>query len=217
MDVRKTALAAVDTIVVCCHEDTSATVLVRTLATQPLDLAIVTDLVVLEDGHLHFLVLVLELLGLSVRLLLALLATTEEAAEDGERRARLDAERGEGRVGGRAGQIARAGDEAQAGAGGGLDLAGSRRVDDRQAPVDAAEENLRRGHRGITRRASLGKIKQRCLTVRPKLKVARFSQGCGGSFPTKSPVSSGRKGIDRGGRRLFSCDEKVNEILCFNM
>ena len=45
------------------YEDTSTALRGGALATKTLDLAIRLDLVVLEDGHLHFLALVLDLLG----------------------------------------------------------------------------------------------------------------------------------------------------------
>lgn len=47
----------------------------RALPSQPLDLAVGVDLVVLEDGHLDLLALVLDLFGSVIRLLLPLLGS----------------------------------------------------------------------------------------------------------------------------------------------
>ena len=45
------------------HENSGTTLSRRTFATKALDLAVRVDLVVLEDRHLDFLALVLDLLG----------------------------------------------------------------------------------------------------------------------------------------------------------
>jgi hypothetical protein len=76
--VGQTALAAVLAVKVRSHEDARTTLSVGALATQALDLAVVIDLVELKDGELDLLVLVLDLLGLGVNLLLALLRATAE-------------------------------------------------------------------------------------------------------------------------------------------
>jgi hypothetical protein len=60
------------------HEDTSTALGVRALTTETGDLARLVNLVVLENGQLDLLLLVLDLLGGSVGLLLALLTTTEQ-------------------------------------------------------------------------------------------------------------------------------------------
>ena len=75
-DVREVAPSAVLTIVHRSHEDTGTTRLARTLPPQTLDLTISIHLVILEHSELGLLALVLDLLGRSVDLLLALLATT---------------------------------------------------------------------------------------------------------------------------------------------
>ena len=62
------------------HEDAGAALLGRALAPQPVDLAVVVHLVVLEDGQLDLAVLVLDLLGGGVVLLLALLAAAPARA-----------------------------------------------------------------------------------------------------------------------------------------
>ena len=50
----------------------------RALASQPLNLSVRVDLVVLEDGHLDLFALMLNLLGSVIRLLLPLLRTTTQ-------------------------------------------------------------------------------------------------------------------------------------------
>jgi hypothetical protein len=60
------------------HEDTSTALGVGALATKTGDLARLVDLVVLENSQFDLLLLVLDLLGGSVGLLLALLTTTEK-------------------------------------------------------------------------------------------------------------------------------------------
>lgn len=60
--VGETALAAVLTVLVERHEDTSAALGGRALAAQTLDLAVRVDLIVLQDRHLDLLMLVLDLL-----------------------------------------------------------------------------------------------------------------------------------------------------------
>jgi hypothetical protein len=63
------------------HEDTDTTVLVGALLAELLHLATVIDFVVLENSHLHVLVLVGDALGCRVRLLLALLPTSTQAKD----------------------------------------------------------------------------------------------------------------------------------------
>ena len=63
------------------HEDTGAALFGGALATKSVDLAVVVNLVVLENGELDFLMLVLDLLRGRVVLLLALLATTAETED----------------------------------------------------------------------------------------------------------------------------------------
>ena len=88
--VGKMTLTAVLAIEVLGHEDTGATLFRGTLAPQPLELAAVVDLVVLQDSKLDLGVLVLLLLGLGVGLLLALLTTTEKTEDKMEGRLLLD-------------------------------------------------------------------------------------------------------------------------------
>jgi len=77
-DVRESTLAAVLTIVVGSHEDSSSTLLGRALAPQPIDLAIVVNLVVLELSKPDSLVLVADLLWGRVVLLLPLLRASSQ-------------------------------------------------------------------------------------------------------------------------------------------
>merc|ERR1712055_908217 len=79
--VGEAALSAVLTVLVVRHEDTASAVLAGTLAPQPGDLSLVTDLVILQSSKLDFLMLVLNLLGGGVILLLALLAATTKAED----------------------------------------------------------------------------------------------------------------------------------------
>merc|ERR1740115_710610 len=88
--VRKAALAAILAVEVARHENTRAALRVRAHAPQAGDLAVAIDLVVLEHGQLHLLVLVLDLLRLGVLLLLALLAATAQAQHQVQRRLLLD-------------------------------------------------------------------------------------------------------------------------------
>merc|ERR1711973_272391 len=74
--VGKSALAAVLAIVVRGHEDSRTTFLCRALASEPVDLPIVVNLVVLELCKMGRLVLVLDLLGGGVVLLLPLLGAS---------------------------------------------------------------------------------------------------------------------------------------------
>lgn len=60
------------------HKSTGAALSVRALLSEPLDLAAVVHLVELKDGKLDLLLLMLDLLGLGVGLLLALLGTSPE-------------------------------------------------------------------------------------------------------------------------------------------
>jgi hypothetical protein len=75
--VSEVALSAVVTVEMHGHEGTGAA-LRGALFPEALDLAILVNTVVLEHRELHLLVLALDLLGLGVSLLLALLATTKE-------------------------------------------------------------------------------------------------------------------------------------------
>ena len=59
-------------------------------APQPRDLAVLVDLVVLQDGKLDVLVLVLDLLGRRVRLLLTFLTTSAQSQYQMERGLLLD-------------------------------------------------------------------------------------------------------------------------------
>jgi len=94
--VCESALATVLPVKVSGHEYASPTVLSRTLPPEPLDLATVVHLVVLEHGQLHLLFLVLDLLGGGVVLLLALLATSTQTQHQVESRLLLDVVVGEG-------------------------------------------------------------------------------------------------------------------------
>merc|ERR1719234_2060673 len=76
--VGETTLAAVLTVKVSSHEDSSTTLLSGALAAQTVDLAVVVNLVVLEDSELDLPVLVLDLLGGGVVLLLPLLGTSPQ-------------------------------------------------------------------------------------------------------------------------------------------
>merc|ERR1711997_621640 len=76
-DVGEATLSAVLTVVVGGHEDAGPALLGRTLAPQTVDLLVV-HLVVLQDGQLHILVLVWDLLGGRVVLLLPLLGSSPQ-------------------------------------------------------------------------------------------------------------------------------------------
>merc|ERR1719198_2917349 len=76
--VGEPALATVLTVEVGSHENSSTTLLSRALTTETVDLAIVINLVVLEDSQLDLPVLVLDLLGGGVVLLLPLLGTSPQ-------------------------------------------------------------------------------------------------------------------------------------------
>lgn len=65
-------------IKVAGHEGASTTISIRAFLTEALDFARVIYLVVLQDRELHFLLLVLDLLGLRVGLLLPLLCSTPQ-------------------------------------------------------------------------------------------------------------------------------------------
>ena len=88
--VRQVALSAVLAVGVVGHEDTGAAQLARARAAQASDLAATIDLVVLEDSEFDLFALVLDLLGGSVLLLFALLATTTKAQDQVERGLLLD-------------------------------------------------------------------------------------------------------------------------------
>jgi len=72
VDISEAALAAVVTIEMVSHEGSGAALSVRALLAEPLHLAGVVNLIELQDGELHLLVLVLDLLRLGIGLLLAL-------------------------------------------------------------------------------------------------------------------------------------------------
>jgi len=79
------------------HEDPGAALGVGALLAEAGDLAGgVVHLVELEHGELHLLVLVLDLLGLGVRLLLALLGASPQAEHQVQRRLLLDVVVGQG-------------------------------------------------------------------------------------------------------------------------
>merc|ERR1712070_1013108 len=86
--VSKATLSAILAVEVGRHEDSRAADRVVANATQASDLALAIDLVVLENMKLDL--LVLDLLGLGVRLLLALLATATQAQHQVEGRLLLD-------------------------------------------------------------------------------------------------------------------------------
>merc|ERR1712112_540502 len=89
-NVGEMASAAVLTVKMSRHEDTGTTILVGTLTSQASDLAVLIDLVILEDRKLDLLSLVLDLLGGGEGLLLALLATSSQAEDEMEGRLLLD-------------------------------------------------------------------------------------------------------------------------------
>ena len=76
--VGEATLSAVLTIEVRRHEDASTALLRRALPPQPVDLAVIVNLVVLQHSQLNLAVLVLDLLGSGVILLLALLSSTPQ-------------------------------------------------------------------------------------------------------------------------------------------
>merc|ERR1719397_1007214 len=82
--VGEPALATVLTVEVGSHENSSSTLLGRALTTETVDLAIVVNLVVLEDSQLDLPVLVLDLLGGGVVLLLPLLGTSSQPEDEME-------------------------------------------------------------------------------------------------------------------------------------
>merc|ERR1719431_489338 len=73
--VGEATLATVLPVGVGSHEHTGTTLLGRALAPQAVDLAVIVNLVVLQDSELNLAVLVLDLLGGSV-ILLPLLSST---------------------------------------------------------------------------------------------------------------------------------------------
>ncbi len=79
--VSQATLATVLAIEMGSHKDSSAAIFCGALASQSVDLAVIVDAVVLQDGQLDLLVLVFDLLGSGVVLLLALLATTTESED----------------------------------------------------------------------------------------------------------------------------------------
>merc|ERR1712225_57122 len=80
--VSQMALATVLTVEVLGHKDTSTTVGMGVLTTHASHLVGSIDLVVLEHMKFDFLLLVLDLLGLGVRLLLTLLTATTQAEHE---------------------------------------------------------------------------------------------------------------------------------------
>lgn len=80
-DISQVASTAVLSVVHSCHEDTSTTVLVWTLSSKSLDLAITIDFVVLQHSQLSLLPLMLDLFWRGVNLLLSLLSTTSETQD----------------------------------------------------------------------------------------------------------------------------------------
>jgi len=72
------------------HENSSSTLLSRTLTSQTVDLAVIVHLVVLQHGQLHLAVLVLDLLGGGVILLLPLLSTSPQSEDQMKGRLLLD-------------------------------------------------------------------------------------------------------------------------------
>ena len=72
------------------HKDTGTAGLSRALHTQTVDLAVVVNLVELEDGELDLPVLMLDLLGGGVILLLTLLTTTSQSEDQVKGRLLLD-------------------------------------------------------------------------------------------------------------------------------
>ena len=66
------------------HEDPGTTLLGRALSSQTVDLSVVVNLVVLQDGELHLPVLVLDLLGGGVVLLLPLLGSAPQSEDQVE-------------------------------------------------------------------------------------------------------------------------------------
>jgi len=83
-DVGEMASSAVLTVEMRGHEDAGAAVLVGALTTKTGDFTVLINLVVLEDGKLDLLFLVLDLLGGSEGLLLALFPATPEAQDQME-------------------------------------------------------------------------------------------------------------------------------------
>jgi hypothetical protein len=95
-DVGEVAATAVLAVRHGSHEDTGAAGIVGALASQTLDAAIRSDLVVLKHSQLGLLALVLNFLGRRVHLLLALLGTTTQAEDQVKSRLLLDVVVGEG-------------------------------------------------------------------------------------------------------------------------
>merc|ERR1719186_503523 len=83
-DVSEPALAAVLAVEMRSHEDAGTALLGGALPPQPVDLAVVVHLVVLEHRQLHLLVLVLDLLGSGVVLLLPLLTSSPQPQHEVE-------------------------------------------------------------------------------------------------------------------------------------
>ena len=96
MQVCQRALAAMESILVHSHADSSTARLVGAVLAGPSDLAASVNLVELQHGQLGVLVDVVGLLGLGVGLLLPLLATTAQTQHQVERRLLLDVVVGQG-------------------------------------------------------------------------------------------------------------------------
>jgi hypothetical protein len=97
VDIGEAALAAVVAVEVVGHEDARAALCVGALLAEAGHLACgVVHLIELQHGELHLLVLVLDLLGLGVRLLLTLLGATAEAEHQVEGGLLLNVVVGEG-------------------------------------------------------------------------------------------------------------------------
>lgn len=81
IDISKPTLSTIVSIKVISHESSGATLSVRALLPQPLDLSRIIDLVKLQHAKLHLLMLVLDFLWLGVGLLLTLLSATAETED----------------------------------------------------------------------------------------------------------------------------------------
>jgi hypothetical protein len=90
VDESQGALSAVSAVLMSSHEDSSAAGLSWAFASQTVNLSVLIDLVVFQDGELDLLSLVLDLLGGGVILLLAFLGTTAKAQHQMQGRLLLD-------------------------------------------------------------------------------------------------------------------------------
>jgi len=84
--IRQTALAAVLTVPMTCHEHPRTALGRRTLPSETGYLSVLVNLVEVENRELHLLALVSDLLRLRVDLLLSLLGTSSESKDEVERR-----------------------------------------------------------------------------------------------------------------------------------